>query len=81
MFGLLEVNGPIKAVFKTEEARAMALREKKEADQMDRLFTLSKDPNDTTGALNPYSWHRKANMIYVDNPVGSGYREGQCHAV
>ena len=21
---------------------------------------------------NPYSWHRKHNIIYIDNPVGAG---------
>ena len=21
---------------------------------------------------NPYSWHRKHNMLYIDNPVGAG---------
>ena len=23
--------------------------------------------------LNPYSWHKNANMLYVDNPIGTGY--------
>jgi len=22
---------------------------------------------------NPYSWHTKANMLYIDNPIGTGY--------
>ena len=22
--------------------------------------------------MNPYGWSRKANMIYIDNPVGAG---------
>lgn len=24
-------------------------------------------------SLNPYSWHLAANMLYVDNPIGTGY--------
>ena len=30
--------------------------------------------NRTTGVLNPHSWSRRANMLYVDNPVGAGFR-------
>jgi carboxypeptidase C (cathepsin A) len=26
----------------------------------------------TTIQLNPYSWTNEANMIYIDNPVGTG---------
>jgi carboxypeptidase C (cathepsin A) len=26
---------------------------------------------------NPYSWHRKHNMIYIDNPVGAGKTESE----
>ena len=32
------------------------------------------DGNRTTGVLNPHSWSRRANMLYVDNPVGAGFR-------
>nr|AKO90272.1 cathepsin A3 [Tigriopus japonicus] len=28
---------------------------------------------DTEVKLNPFSWNRKANMIYIDNPVGTGF--------
>ena len=30
--------------------------------------------NRTTGVLNPHSWSRRAHMLYVDNPVGTGFR-------
>ena len=47
LFGLLEIHGPISAVFA--------------------------DGNRTTGVLNPHSWSRRAHMLYVDNPVGTGF--------
>ena len=47
MFGLLEIHGPISAIFDNDGA--------------------------TIAEVNPYSWARKANMIYIDNPVGAGY--------
>jgi len=28
---------------------------------------------DLTLTLNPDSWHKKANMLYVDNPIGTGF--------
>ena len=27
----------------------------------------------TVGRINPHSWNKRANMIYIDNPVGAGY--------
>ena len=47
LYGLLEINGPIRAVYNGSKA--------------------------TTGEWNPYSWSKGASMLYVDNPVGSGF--------
>ncbi len=57
MFGLLEIHGPILAYYEP---------------------TCTKDDiNDKTcptlAEVNHYSWNREANMIYVDQPVGTGY--------
>ena len=47
MFGLLEIHGPIQAVYDEDGI--------------------------TRGVLNPYTFAKKANMLYIDNPVGAGY--------
>ena len=47
MFGLLEIHGPIQAVFD--------------------------DFGDVKAKMNPHAWSKKANMIYIDNPVGAGF--------
>lgn len=41
-------------------------------------FFTTVDENDVlTGvAENPYSWHKKVNIMYVDNPFGTGYSFG-----
>ena len=31
------------------------------------------DAGVTRGVLNPYTFAKKANMLYIDNPVGAGY--------
>ncbi len=49
MFGLFEINGPIRAV--------------------------EGGPDGVTGEANPYSWTNRANMLYIDNPVGTGRQE------
>ena len=36
-------------------------------------FTVKYDGNNSTNAVvNPYAWTKKANMLYIDNPVGAG---------
>jgi len=37
------------------------------------LTTVDEDNNLTGVKRNPYSWGRKHNMIYIDNPVGTGF--------
>ena len=48
LFGLLELHGPLRAVF-------------------------NGTGNDTIAELNPWSWYNRASIIYIDNPVGTGY--------
>ena len=36
-------------------------------------FILSYDEhNNTKAVVNPHAWTKKANMLYIDNPVGAG---------
>ena len=37
------------------------------------VFAGGGSGNRTTGVLNPHSWSRRAHMLYVDNPVGTGF--------
>jgi carboxypeptidase C (cathepsin A) len=36
------------------------------------LSAVDGGPLGVTAVPNPYSWHNKAHMIYIDNPVGVG---------
>ena len=37
-------------------------------------FLVKDDENGEPKAeMNPYTWARKANMLYIDNPVGAGF--------
>jgi len=41
------------------------------------ILTAVDENNNLTGVVkNPYSWGRKHNMIYIDNPVGAGFSFG-----
>nr|AKO90273.1 cathepsin A4 [Tigriopus japonicus] len=37
------------------------------------IITRFDENGDTVGTVNEYTWAKKANMLYIDNPVGSGY--------
>ena len=38
------------------------------------IITTVDSSNELTGVRkNPYSWGRRQNMIYIDNPVGAGF--------
>ena len=38
------------------------------------VITSVDENNELNGAQkNPYSWGRKHNMVYIDNPVGAGH--------
>ena len=36
-------------------------------------FIYLKNLNYVSKKLNPYSWNRNASVIYIDNPVGTGF--------
>jgi carboxypeptidase C (cathepsin A) len=36
------------------------------------ILTVEDENGNVAATENPYSWHRKHNMIYIDNPVGAG---------
>merc|ERR1712223_478530 len=55
MFGLLEIHGPIQAVFAGN--------------------------GDVVAEPNPGAWTKKANMIYIDNPVGAGFSHAKDEAL
>ena len=45
-------------------------------------FTANYDENENVRAvINPYAWSKKANMIYIDNPVGAGFSYAQDQAL
>ena len=37
------------------------------------IRVVSDGSGGVSGTPNPHSWHKVANMIYVDQPVGTGY--------
>ena len=46
------------------------------------IITTADSNGILTGAIkNPYSWGRKHNMLYIDNPVGAGLENFLDHLI
>ncbi len=39
------------------------------------ILTTEDENGNVAATENPYSWHRRHNMIYIDNPVGAGKKQ------
>ena len=65
MFGALKLHGPVITTVSS------LLRRNK---YLPPLLSMQVDENNQLSGVekNPYSWGRKHNMLYIDNPVGAG---------
>ena len=65
MFGALKLHGPVITTVSSIQLgkKCLLFYRLMQVDENNQLSGVEK---------NPYSWGRKHNMVYIDNPVGAG---------